>query len=429
MSLLLDRRDFMKAAGAAPFAAIAATGGADNFDGAHLYRDVETYANLGEHRTATVVDIRTSQWLASELKQAGFAVERRPFRLRQFSLKAARFEVDGRVVESFPVWWPKPTGVKPVTGKLRMMGTLRDGSSPTDLTGKIAVFSMPEVRGASLVPNSPVNPILTALAKAGAVAAIGISQVETGELMALNAMAGPEPWPVPFLLAGRKEESALAKSAAADATGSVLIDGSDDPQAEAYEVIGRLDRGGRLFIVSTPYSGWFHCAGERGPGIALWLALARWAPSRKDSFIFVASSAHELDGVGIHSFVNEVAPKPGQVACWLHLGAGIATYDYRRIGNGIEMLKTASPMRRLYTVPQFEPVLRESFSDLPDLKPIVTDKPGGEMIMMAQKGYPVMGFAGGSPFHHMPGDLPQRVTGPELLEPVARDLLKALLRI
>ena len=240
--------------------------------------------------------------------------------------------------------------------------------------------------------------------------------------MALNAMAGAEPWPIPFLLAGRKADQALKPGGSA----SVLIDGEDDPAAQAFEVIGNLDGGGRRIVVSTPYSGWFHCAGERGPGVALWLALARWAATRKANWTFVASSAHELNGVGIHRFVDKIAPPPGDVACWLHLGAGIATYAYEPKAGGIRKLPTVSPMRKLYTVPRFEGVLRDAFSDLPDLKPIVTDKPEGEMIVMAQKGYPVMGFAGGSEFHHMPGDMPGRITGPELLEPIARALAKAL---
>ena len=109
------------------------------------------YAALGEHRTATPVDIRTSEWLASELKQAGLAVERRPFHLRQFRLKSTRLEVNGKPIECFPAWWPKATGPRPVAGKLA------DGIVPP--AGSIAVFPMPEVRGASLTPGSPVHPI------------------------------------------------------------------------------------------------------------------------------------------------------------------------------------------------------------------------------------------------------------------------------
>jgi hypothetical protein len=51
------------------------------------------------------------------------------------------------------------------------------------------------------------------------------------------------------------------------------------------------------------------------------------------------------------------------------------------------------------------------------------------MVLMASEGYRVWGFAGGSAFHHMPGDLPERITGPELLQPVARAIAGALSEI
>ena len=61
-----------------------------------------------------------------------------------------------------------------------------------------------------------------------------------------------------------------------------------------------------------------------------------------------------------------------------------------------------------------------NFSGLSGLKPILSDTPGGEMLLMARQGYKIWGFAGGSAFHHMRSDVPERITGPELLEPVAR---------
>ena len=53
----------------------------------------------------------------------------------------------------------------------------------------------------------------------------------------------------------------------------------------------------------------------------------------------------------------------------------------------------------------------------------------GEILLLAEKHYPYFGFAGGSVFHHAPADMPERTTGPELLEPVGRALVKALTTI
>ena len=166
--------------------------------------------------------------------------------------------------------------------------------------------------------------------------------------------------------------------------------------------------------------------------MALWLALARWAAARNSdtSYLFVASSGHELDYAGMRGFLAHSAPSPKEVTTWLHLGAGIATYDYRQSNGKFEKLTTPSPMRRLYTNrAPWAPVLRQAFRDLADLQPIVTDSPAGEMALMSQQGYGVWGFAGGNPLHHMPGDRAERITGPELLEPVARAVVEALLAI
>lgn len=389
----------------------------DPLEGPRLYADVARYSGLGEHRTATEVDIRTSRWLRDELRDAGFQADLHPFRLQQFFLKSAELRADGQRIDSFPLWWPRPTGSRPVSAPLVP-------ATAGDLRGKIALLKFPEIRGASVTPASPVPGLVDSLVKAGAIGIVAVTKSLPGEIVALNAMAGLQQWPVPVLCVGQRDEAALDRAASA----ALRIEGEYKTDAEAFETVGRLRRNKPLILISTPSSGWFRCAGERGPGVALWLGLARWAARResKASYLFVASSGHELSGVGIRSFIEHSAPPPGDVACWLHLGAGIATYEYRRTASGLEKLATASRARRLYTRPQFESLLAKAFAGQPDLKPIVTDQPGGEMIVMAQKGYPFMGFAGGSAFHHMPGDLPERITGPELLEPVARSLAAAL---
>ncbi len=39
-------------------------------------KDVVTYANMGDHRTATDGDIKTTEWLSERLKKAGFTIEK-----------------------------------------------------------------------------------------------------------------------------------------------------------------------------------------------------------------------------------------------------------------------------------------------------------------------------------------------------------------
>lgn len=380
-----------------------------------LYKDILHYASLGDHRTATETDHKTASWLASEMKIAGFAAELHPFFLQQFFPAKVSLRASGRDIQTSPLWWPKTTGPKPIAASF-----VRDPKPDQPLGGKIAVIKLASVPGAALLPDCPVHKAVEPIARAGAVAAVIITASTTGELIQLNAMAGLDAWPLPILLAGEKDEPALIGE------GSFLLDGHYDPKARAFEVVGRFGNGPRTFIVSTPYSGWFRCAGERGPGIALWLGLARYvAKNSRDRWIFVASSGHELHSKGILTFLEALAPKPSAVTAWLHLGAGIATYRF----DGRQRQSIASPMRRIYSTPVFVPLLKQAFAAMPELTPVVTDKPAGEMLEMAHKGYPYFGFAGGSTFHHMPGDLPERTTGPELLEPIGAALLQVLSRL
>src|ERR1043165_7213272 len=106
-------------------------------DGENMYRDLATYSSLGEHRTATAVDARTSEWLAEEMHTAGYRTRMSPFTVQQFFPSKTELTVAGQPVKSFPMWWPRPTGPKPVQGAL--------GS-------KIAVIKLGDVKGAKIVP-------------------------------------------------------------------------------------------------------------------------------------------------------------------------------------------------------------------------------------------------------------------------------------
>ncbi|MBK7600127.1 MAG: hypothetical protein IPJ07_17035 [Acidobacteria bacterium] len=138
-------------------------------------------------------------------------------------------------------------------------------------------------------------------------------------------------------------------------------------------------------IVSTPSSGWFQCAGERGPSIALWLgwrAGQRLAKSDM-SWLFVASSAR-IERRRHTAFHRPHRAAAGEVRGWLHLGAGIATNDYREDRAGLEsklLSKEALRFRGLQG--RCSP---DAFAGLPDLKPIVADRPGGEMVAMVSNG-------------------------------------------
>jgi len=396
---------------------------AGTLSGAKLYEDVIAYYNLGEHRTASDADQRTSQWLANQLRAAGLQATFQTFGLRQFFLRQSRMSIGDKPVRCFPLWFPRSTGSSPINAPLAVHD--RSGGRQS-LQGKIAVVKFPFDAGPAITERSGHAEIIQAAAKAGASAVVAITEGATKEIIALNSPAGAEPWPIPVVLVGERDATMIAAGAASGERASLLLDGNDDKNATARNVIARLDRGKDLIVVSTPQSGWFRCAAERGPGIALFLGLARWASRRPfgSSFLFVSTSGHELGGLGMRAFQKELAPPPGRVLCWLHLGAGIAAYSWEETAAGWNRLQEPDSRRSLMTSPDLVPLLTTTFAGLPGLTP-TTGRAVGEFEFMVKAGYRTFGIAAGHRFHHTPADSPE-MTGPEILEPVGRALISTI---
>jgi hypothetical protein len=214
-------------------------------------------------------------------------------------------------------------------------------------------------------------------------------------------------------------------AAARGEAASLSITGEWQPQAKARNVIATLERGPKRIVVSTPYSGWFRCGGERGSGLAVFLALAHWAAQgdSQTSFTFVANSAHELGYAGMVAYIDGPAPPAKDVLAWLHLGANVALLPEARPA-------TRDGKARMFTSrPDWEPLLTEVMRDLPTIRVTGQTEPNGELRFVLPKGYTGLNLAGGgNRWMHAPGDGPE-TTGPSMLEPVARALAAALDRI
>jgi hypothetical protein len=391
--------------------------------GARLYEDVIAYYNLGEHRTATEADLATSQWLIGQLRATGLKATTQSFGLRQFFVHQTRLTVGDRNINAFPLWFPRGTGPSSINGPVTLLDKSRELRSAQ---GKIVLARFPFDTRSAVVSGSGHDEAILAASKAGASAVVAITEGSTREIIALNAVAGAEPWPIPVVLISPHDEGALMSAVRSGAKASLLMDGIDDRDARAKNVIARLDRGKELIVVSTPQSGWFRCAGERGPGIALFLGLARWASRRPSgaSFLFVSTSGHELGGLGMRAFQKELAPPPDRVLCWIHLGAGIATYAWEETASGLKRLREPDSRRYLMTSPDLVPMLTATFAGLPGLTPVV-DRAVGEFEFMIKAGYRTFGIAAGHRFHHTPADSPE-MTGVEILAPVGTAFVKAI---
>lgn len=392
--------------------------------GEALYGDVIRYAALGEHRTGGEGDLATAEWLCRELAAAGVDSSSQMFRFTRFSARKSTIKVGGNAFSGLPFWFPHVTPVQGAHGVLVRMG------ADAPLKGAIALA---DAATAGVWHQVDVPTLARRAAAAGAAGLVVAFDHPSGEHYQPNAVEGLEqtPLPIPTLVVSGGEGERLRESVGSDAV--LTITGERIPDSPAFNVFGRIVRGGgKWIVVSTPLSGWFQAAGERGPGIALWLGLARWAAATPgdQNFLFVATSGHELHYLGAKAAIGaHRVPPPQEVAFWLHLGASIGTRAWATRDGQVVPLDHEPPGKFFFVHPGAMSAARAAFALLPELGlqsvSSLPDSAGGELAVFRNAGYPVAGIVGAHRFFHTLRDLPD-VTAPDLLAPYGvalRDLL------
>jgi hypothetical protein len=414
MNLRMDRRRALVVGlGAWAGSAVTAHAAADPLVGAALYADVKAYAALGEHRTGTPGDNATTVWMERALQAAGYAVERQGFDYPVFDLVRSDVTVGGRAIEGFPYWTPGTTTAGGVSAPLSLTGG----------PGKVALIDLPVGSGGGL--DAPPPKLISDAAASGAAAVVAITESALGLMAALNRNPNAKPWPVPVLLVAAGEAAALKAAAAAGETATVRLVGTTTTRT-AHNVIGRRARPGKHLVVSTPKSGWLHCAGERGSGIAIWLGLARWLAASSDHNVtVVAASGHEFDGYGGDQFTEHLAPKPADTRLWVAIGANVAAYDFALTDGRIVRQAGPQATRTLGCSEPLLPAAAKAFAGQRGYATPIdldTQTAPGELAHFRALGYrPLVGLVAGHPLHHTRRDVAD-VTDGTVLEPVARGL-------
>lgn len=398
----------------------------DPLAGARLYQDVVSYAGMGGHRTGSTIDMKTSEWMRDGLAKAGFQTEYLQCKSRNvFELRKCVVETGGVVYAGDPEWFPTATGPRPVTAPLVR---LAEGAPLSALRGKIWMLEDP--RG-DLSLDGAIKERVDQAGKAGALAAVVAINTASGEL--LGRTVPPEqneaPWcSIPLVGVAWKHRDALFAAAARNAEAGVIVDGEVKPGVRPRNVMGRIGKGKDVIVVTTPISALTQSGGERGPGIAILLGLARWLSQRQPRcrYLFSGNTGHETHGTGAYALLG-VLPPPAEVRAWLHLGASIAN-RYPATSAGL-MLDEVAVQRRAGTVgfvsaPVLVPILQKAFADIPGLRP-TTEAALGELPEYLKRGYRAFGFFGGNRVFHTWGDGPEQAV-PELMERVARALARSL---
>jgi hypothetical protein len=369
--------------------------------------DLDKYIGFGNKQAGGAGDMACGNWLAAELEGLGFKVERQEFATPFFAPTRSELLCG----DTKAPLWPQPivvqTGPEGVTGPLVRIDP--NGRAEASLDGAIALVDLPFGRWSSALAKPIREPIAAAFA-AGAKAAVVITNGPTRKIIALNAdgrapMFGGKPV---ALLA--PEHAAPFLAAAMHRTPATMIVRGNGGRRPAFNFVGRIDRGkARWLVVSTPRSGWYVCAGERGPGIAAWLWLARWMSQavQTHNLAFVCNTGHEYEYLGASEALKTFTPRPAETHFWLHLGANVAARDWHEGLGQWRPLPSVDTQRFLSLSPSLLPVARDVFAGHPGLEaPYSSDElSAGELVEIIAAGYaPAAGVFGIHRYHHVAED-------------------------
>ena len=353
-------------------------------DGAELHALVATYHGFGIHRAGGDGDRATVAWFADELRRRGLDPRGEVVHFDRFR-HASTLTADGRAVDHLPLFYEWT------------------GSIDTDDVAVIAADAHAGGRDGDL------DDALGADADALVIA----TDHPEGALVAVNREARDHHGGPTVLVAGRDHD----RLACAD-TRHLRLDAWIEP-GETTNLVARTatvaDPNARdAVLITTPLTGWFGCAGERGAGVAVLLDLVDRFADRP--VVVLATGAHELDYLGVRRWVAATDLAPRAI---VHVGASIAC-DAPTDDGGRALVPT-----RLAMTDQtgdvadalgraLEPA---SFAFRPD-----TDGWLGESEVFCDLGVPMISFTGSGLDFHTPEDTPDRATSPASLATVSAAL-------
>lgn len=388
--------------------------------------DIARYVGLGVKASGGPGDAATGQWLEDELAAVGFSVERQTFSAPFFETRASVLETGGASATVIPQAIVRTTPEDGLTGRLVR---IRPGETTGDLRGAIALIDLPHQRWSTALAR-PVRDSVGAASDAGAVAAVLITNGPSGKALALNADGRAPMFDCPVAVLAPDEAAPFRMAASRGEPGVIRLTGEQGVRP-AFNLIGRMDRAReRTVVISTPRSGWFVCAGERGGGVAVWLDLARWAASALDRFnlVFVCTSGHEYENLGAEHLLEADIPPPSDTAAWVHLGANVAARDWHELTGALLPLSTPDPQRYLVATPSLLEAARRQFEGQPGLEAAYSSDSlsAGELTNILAAGYfNAVGIFGAHRFHHARED-DERCVDARAAGEVARSLRRLL---
>lgn len=270
---------------------------------------IQEYDSQGWHRTGTDTDRVSARWLGQRVLERGLEPALEPVPLRRIVTGPCYIEVGDRRVNGLPLFDGGFTGPGGVHGRLGPLG------------------SDAEVGLLEAGPRGAMEVLSAARLSTRHLALVAVTMGAASGLAVRNAVSFLAPLGPPVLQVGSEAATLLHKHAQQGSPVHVMASATR-AESESFNVFAHLrGSGGDLspLVVMTPRSGWWHCASERGGGLACWLeTMQRLVESKpRRDVLFLATTGHELGALGIESFMER---RPGIVTealAWLHFGASI----------------------------------------------------------------------------------------------------------
>jgi hypothetical protein len=256
----------------------------------------------------------------------------------------------------------------------------------------------------------------------------------TREAIALNVSVKHGSIQQPVAILAPKDAEPFLAAASQGSMATLTLDGrgGGTDRRPAFNLIAKLDRGAaQTLIISTPRSGWFGCAAERGSGLAIWLSLAQWLPRspHRVNIELLATSGHEYEYLGGELYLREAAPQPASTKLWVHIGASAAARDWHELGSRLLPLPSPDAQRVLTATADLLDRTRHVFEGITGLEATyLADKimAGGELVNVLNAGYrSAIGLYGIHRFFHTRGDDLRCITA-SMVQPLAAGFQRAI---
>jgi hypothetical protein len=344
---------------------------------------IEEYDSQGFHRTGTAVDRVSALWLVGRIQQLGIEARLEPFSLSRIDPIQAYIQIGNRKIEGVPLFDGTFTDATGIRGSLGLLGSKAD----------IAVTQVSP--GPDLLRDKEFQNYRRSGQYKGIIA---ITKGDRPGLALQNAPDFTSPFGSPVLQVSSEEASWLEK-VAKQKRDTVLVTQVRRTDVDALNVTATLkglESSLAPLVIITPRSGWWHCAAERGGGLACWLeamaALSAKKPSR--DVIFVASTGHELGHLGLKFFLAHSTRLAQTARLWFHFGADIGA----AVGSGSILSTSTREFQKMAVVAMNEMGVPPQECLLPGQVPL------GEVFWIHQKQGHYISLRGSSHLFRHPED-------------------------